>query len=183
MTELKIGIIGTNFVSDWLAEAAEITEGISVTAVYSRTTEKGSEFCAKHGIKTLYTDLDEFLSSDIDGVYIASPNCMHYSQTLAAIAHGKHVLCEKPIASNSTEYEEMRSAAEEAGVILLEAMRPAFDPALKAVKEALPEIGKIRRVSFEFCDEIFASMYQDFWEAFEKADPENFTGIDTELDY
>lgn len=160
MREIKIGIIGTNFVSDWLAEAAEITEGITVASVYSRTHEKGSEFCEKHGIDTLYTDFEEFLSSDIDGVYIASPNCIHCPQTLAAINHGKHVLCEKPIASNSAEYKEMRQAAEKAGVVLLEAMRPAFDPALEEVKRVLPKIGKIRRASFEFCQ--YSSRYDKF---------------------
>ena len=132
MNKLKLGIVGTNFVSDWLAEAAAITDEVDVVSVYSRTHEKGSAFCKKHGIPTLYTDFEEFLSSDIDGVYIASPNFMHCPQTLASISHGKHVLCEKPIASNSEEYKQMRKAAEKAGVILLEAMRPAFDPALEA---------------------------------------------------
>lgn len=62
MKDLKLGIIGTNFVSDWLCDAVKETDGISSSAVYSRTHEKGSEFAAKHGIGCVYTDMDEFLA-------------------------------------------------------------------------------------------------------------------------
>ena len=134
MKTIKLGMIGSNFVSDWLADSANASNVVELYAIYSRTREKGEEFASRHGIPNVFCDMEEFLSSDIDAVYIASPNCLHCEQTLAAVAHGKHVLCEKPIASNSAEYARMRRAAEEKGVILLEAMRPAFDPALEAVE-------------------------------------------------
>ena len=51
MKDLKLGIIGTNFVSDWLCDAVKETDGISSSAVYSRTHEKGSEFAAKHRLR------------------------------------------------------------------------------------------------------------------------------------
>ena len=160
MSKLKLGVIGSNFVSDWLCEAVKLTCDFELYAVYSRTVEKGSEFAAKHGIGTVYTDLEEFLSSDIDAVYIASPNFAHKAQSIAALSCGKHVLCEKPIASNLAEYSEMRSAAHENGTVLLEAMRPAFDPALEKVRELLPRIGKVRRASFEFCQ--YSSRYDKY---------------------
>ena len=90
MKDLKLGIIGTNFVSDWLCDAVKETDGISSSAVYSRTHEKGSEFAAKHGIGCVYTDMDEFLCSDIDAVYIASPNKFHYEYAMKALNAGKH---------------------------------------------------------------------------------------------
>ena len=160
MNHLKFGIIGTNFVSDWLADAVAAVDGTCVDAVYSRTAEKGADFAARHGIPRVFCDMEEFLSADIDAVYIASPNCLHCEQTLKAIAHGKHVLCEKPIASNLDEYKVMQKAARNAGVVLLEAMRPAFDPALEAVKTALPRLGKVRRASFEFCQ--YSSRYDKY---------------------
>lgn len=160
MNKIKLGIIGSNFVSDWLADAANASENVELTAIYSRTAEKGGEFASRHGIPKVYTDMAEFLSSDIDAVYIASPNCLHCEQTLNAISHGKHVLCEKPIASNLREYTYMKEVAEKKGVVLLEAMRPAFDSALDAVKKALPRLGKIRRASLEFCQ--YSSRYDKY---------------------
>lgn len=121
--EIKLGIIGTNFISDTLCESAEKVDGIKPHAVYSRTREKGAEFAAKHGIEKVYCGLEEFLSSDIDAVYIASPNFLHGSQSLAAISHGKHVIVEKPAALNEEEFSLMAGAAKEKGVVLMEAMR------------------------------------------------------------
>lgn len=160
MKKIKIGMIGSNFVSDWLADSVNSSDCAELYGIYSRTREKGEDFATRHNIPRVYTDMEEFLSCDMDAVYIASPNCLHCEQTLAAIAHGKHVLCEKPIASNSEEYAVMKSAAEEKGVVLLEAMRPAFDPALEAVRNILPRLGKIRRASFEFCQ--YSSRYDKY---------------------
>ena len=162
MSKLKLGIIGSNFVSDWLCEATRLTEDFELHAVFSRTAEKGNAFAEKHSIGKVYTDFEQFLSSDIDAVYIASPNFAHAAQAVAAAEHGKHVLCEKPVSSNLAEYRAMRRAAHEHKVVLLEAMRPAFDPALEAVKRLLPKIGRIRRASFEFCQ--YSSRYDKYRE-------------------
>ena len=162
MSKLKLGIIGSNFVSDWLCEATRLTEDFELRAVFSRTAEKGNAFAEKHSIGKVYTDFEQFLSSDIDAVYIASPNFAHAAQAVAAAEHGKHVLCEKPVSSNLAEYRAMRRAAHEHKVVLLEAMRPAFDPALEAVKRLLPKIGRIRRASFEFCQ--YSSRYDKYRE-------------------
>lgn len=157
---IKLGMIGSNFVSDWLCESVNRVDGIVNHALYSRTAERGNEFAAKHGIPHVYTDLEAFFSSDIDAVYIASPNSCHYSQTMAALDHGKHVLCEKPIATDSRDLSEMIAKAKEKGVVLLEAMRPAFDPAFDAVKEALPSLGTVRYARFEYCQ--YSSRYDKF---------------------
>ena len=159
--QLRIGIIGTNFVSGWLAEAAQ-TEGSFVTqAVYSRKQETGDAFAAKYGIPEVYTDAEAFFSSDsIDAVYIASPNFAHAGQAIQALEHGKHVLCEKVIATNSNELSQMLAAAEKNDRVLMEAMRPAHDPSLALIKEQLPKLGKLRRVSFDFCQ--YSSRYDRF---------------------
>lgn len=162
MSKLKLGIIGSNFVSDWLCEATRLTEDFELHTVFSRTAEKGNAFAEKHSIGKVYTDFEQFLSSDIDAVYIASPNYAHAAQAVAAAEHGKHVLCEKPVSSNLAEYRKMRRAANEHKIVLLEAMRPAFDPALEAVKSLLPKIGRIRRASFEFCQ--YSSRYDKYRE-------------------
>ena len=84
MSKLKLGIIGSNFVSDWLCEATRLTEDFELHTVFSRTAEKGNAFAEKHSIGKVYTDFEQFLSSDIDAVYIASPNFAHAAQAVAA---------------------------------------------------------------------------------------------------
>ncbi len=157
---IRIGMIGTNFISDRLAEAARELPDIMLSAVYSRKKETGDTFAKRHGIASVYTDLECFLSSDIDAVYIASPNICHEKQAILAMQHKKHVLCEKPIASSQDALLRMINAAEKNGVVLLEAMRPAFMEGTKCVKEALPRIGTLRSASFSFCQ--YSSRYDRY---------------------
>ena len=159
---LKIGIIGTNFISDDFCEAAAQVPGAELFAVYSRKQETGDAFAAKHNIPRVYTDYDEFLDSGLDAVYVASPNFAHCSQTLKALDHKKHVLCEKVMAVNEQEVRSMIDCARQNNVVLLEAMRPDFDPAYDLIEQNLPRIGKLRRATFEFCQ--YSSRYDSFRE-------------------
>ncbi len=157
---IKLGIIGTNFISDTLVCAAKET-GLCVSAVYSRAQETGEAFAKKHGIENVFCDFEKFLSSDlINAVYVASPNFCHCPQTLAALEHGKHVLCEKPAASNLADFEKMRLLARQKGLVLLEAMRPAFDPALDKIREQIKKCGKLRYSHFEYSQ--YSSRYDRF---------------------
>lgn len=160
MEDLKLGIIGTNFVSDWLCGAVKETDGIKNSAVYSRTHEKGSEFAAKHGIERVYTDMDEFLCSDIDAVYIAAPNKFHYGYAMKAVNAGKHVLLEKPATLTMEEFVSLTKASGENGVVVLEAMRPVHDPALEMIRKSIPKIGTLRCAVFDFCQ--YSSRYDRF---------------------
>lgn len=143
-----------------MTEAAAQVPEVSIYAVYSRRQETGHAFASKHYISNVYTDYDEFLKSDIDAVYIATPTYAHCSQALKAMEHKKHVLCEKIIAVNEKEVSEMFSCAQKNQVVLLEAMRPDFDPAFTILKECLPKIGKLRSVKMEYCQ--YSSRYDKF---------------------
>ena len=140
---LKIGMIGTNFISDDFCEAATQVPGAELFAIYSRRQETGDAFAAKHGIPRVYTDYNEFLASGLDAVYVASPNSAHCSQTLKALNRKKHVLCEKVMAVNEQEVRSMIDCARQNNVVLLEAMRPDFDPAYDLIEQTLPRIGKL----------------------------------------
>lgn len=158
---LRIGIIGTSFVSDWICGAAKATDSCEIAAAYSREEARAKAFAEKAGIPLAFSDLEAFLSSPaIDAVYIASPNASHYRQTLLALEHGKHVLCEKPLAINASQAARMISFAHETGLVLLEAIRPVYDPFLTKLKEYLPMVGRIRRATFEFCQ--YSSRYDRF---------------------
>ena len=158
---IRIGIIGTSFVSDWLCESATKSEDCAVTAVYSRDLARGSAYAKNRCITSCYCEEEAFLASpEIDAVYIASPNMAHYRQALSAMEHGKHVLCEKPLALNAAQTERMQQTAHANGLVLLEAIRPVNDPFLQTLKDNLYSVGRIRRVSIEFCQ--YSSRYDRF---------------------
>lgn len=78
---IRLGVIGTNWITERFLEAAKLVEEFSLTAVYSRTEEKAKEFAGKYGVSTIFTNLEEMAASDeIDAVYIASPNSHHSRQ-------------------------------------------------------------------------------------------------------
>jgi len=158
---IRLGIIGTNFITDWLLTAAAPVKELVPCSVYSRSEQTGRAFAEKYGITRVETDLECFLSDpNLDAVYVASPNFLHAQQSIAAMEHGKHVLCEKAIASNSAEFERMYQAAIQHNVVFLEAMRPRFDPVYTLIRNALPKLGKIRRIGFEYCQ--YSSRYDRF---------------------
>ena len=157
---VRLGVIGTNFISDNLAEAVSLCEGVCISAVYSRRAETAKAFAKKHGIENTYTDMEAFLASDIDAVYVASPNALHGKQSLWALRAGKHVLCEKPLVASPAEFAALEQAALENKRVLLEAMRPAFDPAWDVIEKALPRLGRLRRVQLEFRQ--YSSRYDRF---------------------
>ena len=161
MEKVRFLVIGTNFISDNFGRAADKVDIAEISAVYSRKLDTGKTFAAKYGIKKVYNSLDEaLLDSEIDAVYVASPTFMHKEHTEKSLRSGKHVLCEKSIALNSSELSEMIRVAREEDRVLLEAMRPAFDPALSVIKSAIAKIGRVRRASLEYCQ--YSSRYDKF---------------------
>ena len=90
--QIKIGVVGTNFVSDWLCDAVNESGAACVTAVYSRAQQTGDTFARTHQIGAVYTDYETMLSeSGIHAVYIASPTMCHCEQAIMALQAGKHV--------------------------------------------------------------------------------------------
>ncbi|GHT28864.1 oxidoreductase [Bacteroidia bacterium] len=160
---LRIGIVGTNFISDWVIAGGKQDERFEVAAVYSRKQETADAFAAKHGIPHTFTSLEEMASSSlIDAVYIASPTFLHASQSILCMQHGKHVLCEKPLASNVKEVKEMIAASERYNVTLMEAMKPTLTPNFEAVRENLKRIGTVRRYFGCYCQ--YSSRYDKYKE-------------------
>ena len=161
MKNVRIAVIGTNFISDWFCVAAREVDGVEVVAVYSRAQQTGDAFAKKHSVARVYTSLDLMLSDpDINAVYVASPTLMHKEHSIKAMLAGKHVICEKMIAINSQELSEMTATARKMGVVLLEAMRPDFDGSRELIEEQLPRLGKIRRVHLNYCQ--YSSRYDRF---------------------
>ena len=129
MNKIRFGVVGTNFISDWVIAGARQDERFELAAICSRTQETADAFAAKHGIPHTFTSLEAMAASPlVDAIYIASPNFLHAQQSILCMEHGKHVLCEKPMASNAREVRAMLDAARRNGVTLMEAMKPTLTP-------------------------------------------------------
>ena len=163
MNKIRFGVIGTNFITDWVIAGAKQDERFELVAVCSRTQERANEFAAKYDIPYTFTSLEEMAASPlIDAVYIATPNYLHASQSILCMKHGKHVLCEKPMASNAYEVKQMIAASRQYGVTLMEAMKPTLTPNFRVLREALLKAGVIRRYFASYCQ--YSSRYDKFKE-------------------
>ena len=161
--KVKFGVVGTNKITDWLLTGAHEDERFELSAICSRTQERADEFAAKYGVKHTFTSVEEMASSDVvDAVYIATPNCTHAKIAITCMNQGKHVLCEKPMASNAQEVKQMIDAAKENHVVLMEAMIATMNPNFLKVKELLPNLGVIRRYFASYCQ--YSSRYDKFKE-------------------
>jgi predicted dehydrogenase len=158
---IKFATIGTNWITEEFIKAAKEAPDFALTAVYSRTEEKAKEFAAKVGAERTFTSLEEMAKSDeIDAVYIASPNSFHAEQAILLMNHGKHVLCEKPLASNTAEVQSMIEAAKQNGVVLMEAMKTTLLPNFQAIRNHIHKIGKVRRYFASYCQ--YSSRYDAY---------------------
>ena len=158
---IRFGVIGTNWITEAFIQAGSELESFRLTAVYSRTEARAREFAARYGAEQIFTDVEEMAASGkIDAVYIASPNAFHCRQAVICMNHGKHVLCEKPMASNAREARLMIETARRNRVVLMEAMKSTLMPGFRAIQENLDKLGPIRRYFASFCQ--YSSRYDAY---------------------
>ena len=133
------------------ASAVAARDGIALQCVHSRDGERAQAAAERLGAARASSDWDALLASeDVDALYIASPNALHASQAMDAIAAGKHVLIEKPACTTPAALLEVVSASRAAGVIAMEAIRSLYDPGYTLIHDLLPRLGTLRRASFRF---------------------------------
>lgn len=160
---VRFGIIGRGTIVHGFLEAAKMVEEFQLQAVYSRTMETAKEMADTYGAPDAFDSLEMMAKSEtIDAVYIASPNSFHCGQIKHMLEHGKHVLCEKPAVTNLREWEMLLEVAKQRNLILIEAMRPAFNPGFQKLEELLPRLGQIRRVTLQYSQ--YSSRYDAFKE-------------------
>ncbi len=158
MKKTRFGIIGTGRISDWVLKGAVMDPRFEAAAVCSRSQESGKAFAEAHGIAKVYTDIDEMASDpDIDAIYIGTPNSTHHDIAIQCLRHHKHVLCEKPMASNAREVGEMVKTATENGVLMMEAMISTLCPNFVAARKCLARMGTVLHYFASFCQ--YSSKY------------------------
>ncbi|MBC1379687.1 Gfo/Idh/MocA family protein [Listeria innocua] len=148
---MKLGIMGTNWITDSFIEGAINSGEWNLTTVYSRTEEKARAFGEKYGELTYFTDIEEMGKSDaLDAVYIASPNALHYQHAVSLLKNKKHVIVEKPIFSTVAELEHAHQIARENNVFLFEAARHIQEPNFKRLQENIEKVGTIHGATLAY---------------------------------
>ena len=151
---MKLAIIGTGMiVNEGALPALKEVPEIETTAIFARpkSRDKAEKLAAEYSIPKIFTDYDELLAdAEIDFVYIGLVNSVHYEYTKKALSAGKNVIVEKPFATKATEVEEIKNLALEKKLYVFEAVTTLHLPNFSAIKEKLPELGKIRAVTANF---------------------------------
>jgi scyllo-inositol 2-dehydrogenase (NADP+) len=138
---IKLGVIGTSWITESFLKAVAYFPNIQLSAVMSPRQSSVDRFMDKYPFKKGYTDYETLLNDkEIDLLYIASPNSAHYSQTKQALLRKIPVLCEKPITLSVEELEELERIANQNNVCFMEAMRPVHHPHIPIIKEAVNKL-------------------------------------------
>jgi len=141
---IALGVIGTGWITRDFVAHAEATKQWKLAAVYSRKEETAKEFGAKFGVDRVHTSTGAlFNDSDVQAVYIASPNSLHYEQAKQALIAGKHVILEKPATSTVAEFEELCALAARQSLFLIEAWRHIQEANFHVLKSNISKLGPI----------------------------------------
>ncbi len=151
--ELKIGMLGAARIGFFglIKPAGEIPE-LSVAAVAARDPARAQQYANKHSIPKVHESYEALLADpSIDAIYNPLPNALHCEWSIKALNAGKHVLCEKPMASNASEARAMEAAAHSNGRVLMEAFHYRFHPLATRMCELVPMLGDIEHIDVGMC--------------------------------
>jgi len=150
---IKWGILGTGRIASGLARALQDVENSELYAVGSRDLLKARNFASDYNIPVVYGSYEELVQDErVDVVYIASPHNVHLENTLLALNHNKHVLCEKPLGVNQREVNILIEKATDKKLFLMEALWSRFLPNIIKTKELVEsgEIGEVKLLTAFF---------------------------------
>jgi 1,5-anhydro-D-fructose reductase (1,5-anhydro-D-mannitol-forming) len=138
--------------ADFIVPAMIKSPGSKLAACLGSSPEKSREFAQRFGFARTHDDLAAMLKDpDVNALYIALPNAMHYEAVIAAAKAGKHILCEKPFAMKAEHAREMVAACRDAGVVLRIAHQIRLDAAIVRAREIVRSgrLGRLAEVSLE----------------------------------
>jgi predicted dehydrogenase len=158
---LKFATVGTSWITEKFIESAIHSKQFQFNGVYSRTEDKARKLAEKYQAEHYFTELEELAKHpEIEVIYIASPNSVHFEHALLFLKNKKHVICEKPMFSNAVEMEKAYQTAEENGVFLFEAIRNIHAPNFKILKDKLAMAGTLRSAMLSYIQ--YSSRYDLF---------------------
>jgi predicted dehydrogenase len=148
------GILGAGHIAKKFVNDLRLLPNANVYAVGSRSKKRAQAFTSDNNIENAYGSYEALVSDpNVDIIYIASYTVNHYSDTLLCLTHGKHVLCEKPVAINSAQFEKMVALADEKGLFFMEALWTQFLPSFCKCCELVRNqaIGGLRLIESDLC--------------------------------
>jgi predicted dehydrogenase len=152
---VRIGVLGAARIAPAaLMKPARAVDDVEVAAVAARDRSRAQAFATRYGVPAVHDSYASLLADpSLDAVYIPLPNGLHEQWTLAALKAGKHVLVEKPFTSNAAQAREVAAAAEETGLVVMEAFHYRYHPLAKRMAEIVHggELGAVLRVETAMC--------------------------------
>src|SRR5215207_6212922 len=146
---IRMGVLGAAAIVPvaLMGPARSIPE-VQVTAIAARDPQRARSFARRYKIPRVHQTYEDLLQDpEIDAIYNPLPNGLHAEWSIRALEAGKHVLCEKPIASNASEATQMAEAAERTGRVLVEAFHWRYHPLAARMREVVQtELGELRHV-------------------------------------
>ena len=149
---MKLGIIGSGIiVTEFLPKLVKM-EGMEVTAVMDipQAKEHLEQLCNENDIHNTYVDYDEFIRQDMDTVYVAVPNFLHYDYCRKVLLSGKNVIVEKPMCANDRETKDLKRIADEKNLFIFEAITTLHFESYRKIQEWLPRIGTVKLVNCNY---------------------------------
>jgi predicted dehydrogenase len=152
--QLRWGILGTGNIARQFAAGMTGSRRGTLAAVGSRSAESAASFASQFKVPAAHPNYDDLLRDpQVQAIYLSLPNSMHHEWTIKSLRAGKHVLCEKPCASNVAQAEEMFDVAQQAGKVLVEAFMYRSHPQTQSVLETIGSgaIGQVKAIKTSFC--------------------------------
>lgn len=164
---MKLAILGTGKIVEEVLPVLKEINGIELSAILStpRSIEKAKKLAELYAISQASSDYDSILANpDVDTVYVALPNHLHYDYAKKALLAGKHVICEKPFTLTLAEFEDLAKIAEQKNRILLEAITNQYLGNFASIKANLAKLGDIKIVECNY------SQYSSRYDAFKRGE-------------
>lgn len=160
---MKLGIVGSGMiVGELLSFINELKDIECIHISGTKRSEKKLKILTeKYGFQRYSTDFQSLLNDrNVDTIYIAVPNHLHYQFAKRALEHHKHVIIEKPITSTYEETKELYTIAKNSQLLIWEAITNQYLPQYAFIQKHLPDLGDIKTVSCQFCQ--YSSRYDQF---------------------
>ncbi len=174
---IKIGVAGAGLIVPTFLDAAALVEQMEVHALFARKAEIRTELCQKYHIPVAYDAYEKLLADpEIQVIYVALPNTLHFSFAKQALEAGKHVILEKPFTVTLQEAKDLANLAQRKGLFLFEAITNLYHPNFAKIRELLPHLGDVKIVEMNY------SQYSSRYDAFKQGvicpvfDPEKAGG-------
>lgn len=164
---MKLAILGTGKIVEEVLPVLKEINGIELSAILStpRSIEKAEKLAELYAISQASSDYDSILANpDVDTVYVALPNHLHYDYAKKALLAGKHAICEKPFTLTLAEFEDLAKIAEQKNRILLEAITNQYLGNFASIKANLAKLGDIKIVECNY------SQYSSRYDAFKRGE-------------